>query len=141
MRVNAFPIASQLREFLLHRLLLVEPGLPCVEERRADQHVRHLEIPLDESEGAIAVQRGTDKRRGSGIAIEQHVFPGDEDVVENYQRVDFVEAIREWIIFGWRAAGEASAADKFQSWRSQVADEAQSIIRQLGVSPVRDGRF
>ena len=134
-----FAVAGELRQLLLHRLLVLQSGLARVEQRGADHHVRQLDVALDEGEGAVAVQRGADEAGRLGVAVEQHVVPRDQHVVEDQQRVDFIEAIGERIILDGGAAGEAVAADEFQVRRAQVADEANCVVRQLGVAPVGDG--
>ena len=62
----------------------------------------------------IAVQRRADEGGRLGMAVEEDVLPGDQDVVEDDQRIDLVEAVGERIVLGRRAAGKARAADEFQ---------------------------
>src|SRR5271168_1170899 len=100
MGVDTFPIAGQLRELFLYGLLLVEAGLTGVEERCTDQHVRYPEVPLHESERRVAMQRGADEGGGSSMPVEQNIFPGNEHVVENDQRIDLIEAVGKRIILG-----------------------------------------
>ncbi len=50
------------------------------------------------------MQRGADENRGFGVPIEQHVFPGDQDVVEDNQGIDFVESVGQRIIIERGAA-------------------------------------
>ena len=94
------PVDRQRRQLLLHRLLLFQPGLPRVVHRRAEHHVGVAQDALHEGERAVAVQRGADVRGRAGVPVEQHVLPGDEDVVEDDQGIDFVEAVGERVILG-----------------------------------------
>ncbi len=141
MRVDPFPVHGELRQLLLHRLLIVEAGLAHVEERRADHHVGEFQDALGEGKRRITMQRRSDEGGGPGVAVEQDVLPGDQDVVENHQCIDFVEAVGQRIVFLRRAAGEARAADELEVGRIEVADEAHGIVRQCAVSPVRDRRL
>ena len=141
MGVDALAIDRELRELLLHRLLLVEPGLPRIEQRGADHHIGELQDALHEGERRVAVQRRSDEGRRLGMAVEEHVLPGNQHVVEHDQRVDLVEPIGQRIIRRRRAPGKARAADEFEVGRAQIADEADRVIRQRGVSPIGDGRL
>ena len=60
MRVDPLPVAGQRREFFLYRLLMIQTGLPRVEQRRADHHVGQPDIALNESERSLEMelQRG-----------------------------------------------------------------------------------
>ena len=52
MGVDALAVAGELGQLLLHRLLLVEPGLPGVEQGGADHQVGEAQHALHEGEGA-----------------------------------------------------------------------------------------
>ena len=85
------------------------------------------------------MQRGADEGGGARVAVEQHVLPGDQHVVEHDQRVHLVEAVGERIVLGRRAAGEAGAADVLHARPAHVGNEADGVVRQLVVAPVGDG--
>ena len=141
MRVDAFAIASKFGQFLLYRLLLVEPRLPRVEQCRPDQHVGEVLIALHVGKRRIAMQRRSNERRGLGMPVEQHVFPRDQYIIENHQRVDFVELVRQWVIFGAGAAGKTGATDEFKIGRAQVANKADGVVAHRLVAPVGDRRL
>ena len=125
-------------QLLLHGLLVLEPGLAHVVQRGADHQIGQAHVALHVGERAVAVQRGADVARRARVAVEEDVLPGDLDVVEHEQRVDLVEAVRDRIVGGRRAAREARAADVLQPLRPHVDDEADRVLRQLRVAPVGD---
>jgi hypothetical protein len=139
--VDRLAIDGELGQLLAHRLLLVEAGLPRVEEGGADHQVGDVEQAQRVGEGAVAMQRAADEAGRARVAIEQHVVPWDQHVVEDQQGVDLVEAVGERIVGRRAAAGEAGAADMLQTRRVHRADEAHRIVRQLVVAPVGDGRL
>ncbi len=55
MGVDALAIDGKLGEFFLHGWLLVQTRLARIEQGRADQYIRDLEVPLNKGEGGIAV--------------------------------------------------------------------------------------
>jgi hypothetical protein len=76
------------------------------------------------------------------MSIEQYVFPGNKRVIENDQRVDFIELVTQRVIGRRRAPGKAGTADHLDIFVSEVTDEAYSVVRVLVVTgPVGDGRL
>src|SRR5580698_8192467 len=114
MRIDALTVDRQLRELLLHRLLLVQAGLPSIEQRRTNHHIGELQIALYESEGRIAMQRRAYERGRLGMTVKQYVFPRDQHIIENHQRVDLIEAIAQRVVGRRRAACEARATDELE---------------------------
>src|SRR5258708_6755205 len=114
MGIDAFAIDRKLGQLLLHRLLFFQSGLTDVEQRSANQHVGKLEIALYESEGRITMQGGADEHGGLGMPIEQHVLPGDQDVVEDDEGVDFVEPIGQRIVVDGSTARKTRTADELE---------------------------
>ena len=87
------------------------------------------------------MQRAADILRGLGVAIEEHVLPGDQDVVQHHQEVDLVELVGERIIGGAVAAGKARARDMLHARRAHPHDAADRVIGKLLVGPGADGRL
>ena len=82
-RVDALAVAGQLRQLLLHGLLLLEAGLAHVVQRGADHQIGQAHVALHVGERAVAVQRGADVGRRARVAVEEDVLPRDLDVVED----------------------------------------------------------
>ena len=99
----------------MNGLLFFEARLPDVEKRRTNHHVGCFEIPLNERERAIAVQRGPYERGRLGMAIKQDIFPRNENVIENDESIDLVEAIRKRIVFDRCPPGKTSSTDHFDA--------------------------
>ena len=87
------------------------------------------------------MQRGADVGGRPRVAVEEHVLPGNLDIVEDHQRVDLVEVVGERVVRRWLAAGEAGAADVLHPRLAHLDDEPDRVIRELVVAPVGDGRF
>src|SRR5262249_36651973 len=104
------------------------PVWRAFQKRSADHQIGGLQGALDEGEGRIAVQGGANERRRTCVAIEQDVLPGDEDIVQNHERVDLVEAVGQRIIGRVAAAGETGAADVLDAWRIHFDDAADGIF-------------
>ena len=141
-RVDALAVAGQLRQLLLHGLLLLEARLAHVVQRGADHQVGQAHVALHVRERAVAVQRGADVGRRARVAVEEDVLPRDLDVVEDDQRVDLVEAVRDRIV-GRPARGPRSPVRQmcFMPARAHVDDEADRVLGQLRVAPVGDRRL
>src|SRR5256885_11507355 len=75
-----------------------------------------------------SVQRLAQEMGGPGVAVEQHVLPGNQHVVEDHDGVHFVEAMAQRMVLGRCAGGQARAADEAQAGRAQVADEAYGVF-------------
>ena len=93
MRVDALAIAHQVGKLLAHRLQLIETGLLGVPQRRADHHVGNVLQPQHVGERRVAVQRGADVLRRAGMAVEEHVLPRDQYVIQHHQHIDLVETV------------------------------------------------
>ncbi len=139
MRVDALAVAHQLRELLPHRLQLVEAGLLRVPQRRADHHVGRVHQPQHVGEGGVAVQRAADELGGAGVAVEEHVLPRNQHVVEHDQRLHLVEPVGERVVLHAPAPGEARAADVLDPGRPHLDDAADRVVRQLVVRPGAEG--
>ncbi len=141
MGIDAFAIDGEPRQLFLHRLEGVEAGLAHIEQRGADQHVGEGQVALDEGEGRVAMQRGAHEHRRLRVAMEHHVFPRHQHIVEDDERVDLVEAAGNRIVLQRPAPGETCAADELQAGRTEIADEAHRIVGDRAVAPVGDGRL
>ncbi|CAK9133808.1 unnamed protein product, partial [Ilex paraguariensis] len=139
--VDAFAVAGQAGQPVLHGLQLLHAGLARVVQGRAYQHVGQLQAALQEGEGRVAVQRLAQEMGGPGVAVEQHVLPGNQHVVEDHDGIHFVEAMAQRMVLGRCAGGQARAADEAQAGRAQVADEAYGVFGLRRVAPVRQPRL
>src|SRR5262249_31145318 len=104
------------------------PGLAYIEEGDADHQIGEEEDALHEGKGAVAMQRAANIRSGAGMAIEEHILPRDQHIVEDDERVDLVEPARDRIFLERPAPGEAAAADMLHAGRAHQRDEADGII-------------
>ena len=66
--VDALPVADQLGQLLAHALVHLDPGVDGVRVGQPDQEVGEPQVPLDEREHAVAVQRGADVGGGAHVA-------------------------------------------------------------------------
>ena len=78
--------------------------------------------------------------RRPGIVQKEHVFPGHQHVIEDDERVDFVESLAQWIVFHRSAASEPGAADVLDAGRVHLGDETEGKVRQRLVGHVVDSR-
>ena len=138
MGVDPLAPDGQPGQFFLHALLAVKAGLARVQQRRPDQHVRQLQDALDKGKGRIAVQGRMDMARGAGAAQKEHVFPRDQHIVKDDQRLDLVKAVGQRIVTLGPGLRKARAADEFQPRRVLVADKADGVIRLRGIAPIGD---
>ena len=141
MGVDAFAVADEIGELLAHGLQLVEAGLLGVPQRRADHHVGDIEDAQRIGERRVAMQRPADVLGGLGVAVEEHVLPGDQDIVEHHQEVDLVELVGERIVRGRRAARKARARDVLHAGRAHLDDAADRVVGKLLVGPGADRRL
>jgi hypothetical protein len=139
MRADALPVADQLGQLLLHGLEFFQARLPRIPHRRADHHVGREEHAQHIGEGAVAVQRGAHLLGRDGVAVEEHVLPGDEHVVQHHQRLDLVEARGEGGVLRPAARGEGHAADVLHARRAHLHDAADGVDALLLVGPGADG--
>ncbi len=83
MGVDALAITDELAELLAHALVHLDARLGRSGVCDAYQEVGEAQVPLDEGEGAVAMQRRTYERGGSCMLIKEDVLPGNLDVVED----------------------------------------------------------
>src|SRR5258708_3191456 len=79
--------------------------------------------------------------RGPCVLIKQHILPRYQHVVEDQERINLVESIRQRIIGGRSPPGKSSSADNLETWSRHIADEAYCISGEFGVSPIRNRGF
>ena len=91
--MDTLTVHRQLSKFFLNGLLFIQSCLLYVEQSRPNHHVRIFENALDKCKSRIAVQRRPNKGRCLGMAVEQHVLPGNQDVVEDDQCINLVKAV------------------------------------------------
>ena len=140
MGVDPLPVADELGQLLAHRLVHLDSRLHRVRVRHADEQVGQAQVPLDERERAVAVERCADECRRSGVAVEEHVLPRDLDVVEHDHRVDLVE-VRGHRIVDRIALRERRPAYVPDAGRAHLDHEPDRVVGELGVAPVADCRF
>ncbi len=87
------------------------------------------------------MQGGADEHRRLGVAVEQHILPRDQHIVEDDDGIDLVEAVREGVILGRGAAGKAGAADELQPRAAKIANKSNGIVGQRVIAPIGDGRL
>ncbi len=73
------------------------------------------------------MERGANIRSGARMLVEEHVFPGDLDIIEDHQRIDFVEAIRKRIVVRRLASRETRAADVLHPRLAHLDNEPDRI--------------
>ena len=141
MCVDAFAVASEVRELLAHRRQFVETGLLHVPQRRPDHQIGHVKDAQDIGERRIAVQGAANIRGGACMAVKEDVLPRHQHIVEDDQCVDLVEAVGGRVIGGTGAAGKARAPKMFDPRCPHLDDAADRVARQLLVGPAGDCRF
>ena len=147
MCVDPFAPDRQFRQLFLYRWLLFQAGLAGVEQRGTDHLIRLFQGALHKGKGGIAMQGGPNKACGLGVAIKQNIFPRNQHIVEDDQRVDLVKAIGQRVISRIRArtppgrACEPAPAQKLKPRRTQIADKADGIIRQFRIAPIGNRRL
>ena len=141
MRINPLAIANQLCDFFTNGLLLVQPGLTHIEQCSPNQHVGGFLDSLDKCKSAIAMQCCANERCRPGMPVEQDIFPGDQNIVEDHHRVYFVKSVRQRIVLLRPTSGETGATDMDESFGIHRNDRTERIIRKFLIAPVRNGRF
>jgi len=107
MGIDALAITDEIGELLANCRQFVETGLLHVPQRRPDHQVGGVEDAQNIGEGRVAVQGAADIEGGARVAVEEHVFPRHQHIIEHDERIDFVKAVGKWVIGGIRAPGKA----------------------------------
>ena len=141
MGIDALAIAHELSEPLPDRLVHLHACLGDARVRGSNEQIGISQVPLYERELAVAVKGRSDETRRTRMPVEEDVLPGDLDVVEHDQRVDFVEAVGERIVLDRPQTGEARTADVLDPGSVHLGDEADRVVGELLMTPVADGRL
>ena len=87
------------------------------------------------------MQSRADEARRLCVAIKQHVFRRDEYIIEDDERIDFVEPVGQRVILGTGVTGKTGPADELQARRAEIANKPHRIIGQLGIALIGDCWF